>query len=121
MNESHPHPGHRFRRPNILAPLNTPTPYKATLHRHTEDGTDILLSDGIGSHEFIHLEAKHDADFAPQWDLPCIAHYPQETTQEEGQISMEEENMKSNKGRGEDVSFRRKGSGIARAQGTWKL
>lgn len=33
---------------------------------------------------------------------------------------MEEENIKSNKGGGEDVSFRRKRSEITRAQRTWK-
>lgn len=32
---------------------------------------------------------------------------------------MKEENIKSNKGRGEDVSFRKK-SRLARAQVTWK-
>lgn len=53
------------------------------------------------------------------WGL-CIAHCLQETTQDEGEISMKEENIKSNKGTGEDMSFRRKRNGISKAQMTWK-
>lgn len=69
MTEIHFHPGHIFRRPNILASLDIPTPYKATLYRYTEYDTGILISDVIGSDQLIHLEAKHNADFTPQWDL----------------------------------------------------